>query len=473
MTHFKAELNRTQFWVLMAMILAFIGLKWNSMHLPYFWDEAWVYMPAIRTMAEQGPSIMPGSIDADLYTGHPLLFYFMASSWIKFWGYSNFVAHSLPVLISITLLISMYFINLQWSKSANQALLASMLLAIQPNFLTQSSFLLIEVWLGLLFLWSFYFYFNKNWIGFGISITLALWSKESAFCLLPAFGLIALIERWINQTTSKEMWARIVGIFALFFVGFSFFLIQKSKLGWYFFPRHANWITLADFKWKMEVAFTSYFVSDARSFIYAAFILSIVVAYFMGLRLNVQQRLMVAGSFIFAFGFMVFASINFFSSRYLLGAHTLLLSSVALVLFSIPNKIYQITLLFVLPVFGLNNIDNSRKLNNFSDVDLSFEYLVQAELDMVRYLEEKKYPEKIHAPFLMLVNLTNHHSGFVKQGFTNISDDIRSETNTYFIKVPNEPDPVFDSLQIALNLQLEHKTSCKQAWVELYKKPAQ
>jgi hypothetical protein len=145
MTHFKAELNRTQFWVLMAMILAFIGLKWNSMHLPYFWDEAWVYMPAIRTMAEQGPSIMPGSIDADLYTGHPLLFYFMASSWIKLWGYSNFVAHSLPVLISITLLISMYFINLQWSKSANQALLASMLLAIQPNFLTQSSFLLIEV----------------------------------------------------------------------------------------------------------------------------------------------------------------------------------------------------------------------------------------------------------------------------------------------------------------------------------------
>jgi hypothetical protein len=146
---------------------------------------------------------------------------------------------------------------------------------------------------------------------------------------------------------------------------------------------------------------------------------------------------------------------------------------VALVLFSIPNKIYQITLLFVLPVFGLNNIDNSRKLNNFSDVDLSFEYLVQAELDMVRYLEEKKYPEKIHAPFLMLVNLTNHHSGFVKQGFTNISGDILSETNTYFIKVPNEPDPVFDSLQIALNLQLEHRTSCKQAWVELYKKPTQ
>lgn len=469
----KTLFKQPQTWVLAILVIGFIALKWNALFLPFFWDEAWVYMPAIRTMAEQGPSIMPGSIDADLYTGHPLLFYFMASSWIKLWGYSHFVAHSLPMLISVALLLSMYFINFKWSKSANQALLASMLLAIQPNFLTQSSFLLIEVWLGFLFLWSFYFYFNKNWIGFSIAISLALWSKESAFCLIPAFGIIAIIERLIKQTNNKELGLRLLGLVVLFMVGFSFFLIQKSTLGWYFFPRHANWVTLADFTWKMEVAFNSYFVSDARIYIYVASILSIIAAFFLGIRLNTQQRLIVGGSFIFAFGFMVFAAINFFSSRYLLGAHTLLLSSVALILFSIPHRTYQITLLIVLPIFGLNNIDNSLKLNNFSDVDLSYQYLVQAELDMVNYLETKNYSEKIHAPFLMLVNLTNPYSGFVKSGFSNMSSEIESENNTYYIKVPNEPDPKFDSIQVALNLQLEHRTTCKQAWVELYKKPVQ
>ena len=92
------------------LIAAFVLLKLEALTLPFFWDEAWVYLPAIRTMAEQGPSIMPGSIDADLYTGHPLLFYFMASTWIKMWGYSLPIAHSFPLLISIGLIVSAVFI---------------------------------------------------------------------------------------------------------------------------------------------------------------------------------------------------------------------------------------------------------------------------------------------------------------------------------------------------------------------------
>lgn len=466
----KTIIKKPQIWGLFCILIGFIFLKWDALFLPYFWDEAWVYMPAIRTMAEKGPSILPGSIEADLYTGHPLFFYFMASAWIKFWGYSNFVAHSLPLLIAITLLCSMYFVNLSWSKSDNQALLASLLLCIQPNFLTQSSFLLIEVWLGLLFLWSFYFYFKRNWIGFSIAIILALWSKESAFCLIPTFALIASIERLTLRLNTRELLNRFWGLFILFMVGFSFFIIQKIKLGWFFFPRHANWVSLADFKWKMEVSFNSYFVSDARIYIYLAAFLILIIGLFLKIKFSKEQKTILLGTFVFAFIFMVFASINFFSSRYLLGAHSLLLSSAALIIFSIPNKNYQIISFVLIPLFGLNNIDNSLKLNNFSDVDLSYKYLVQAELDMVKYLEEKNYSEKIHAPFLMLVNLTNPYSGFVKEGFTNISSQIESESNTYFIKVPNEPDAKFDSIQVALNLQLEHRTSCNQAWVELYKK---
>jgi len=457
-------------WWLAALIIGFIAFKWDALFLPFFWDEAWVYMPAIRTMAEKGLSILPGSIEADLYTGHPLFFYFMASSWIKLWGYSHFIAHSLPMLISISLILSIYFINLSWSGSKNQALLASLLLSIQPNFLTQSSFLLIEVWLGLLFIWSFYFYFSKNWIGFSLVIILALWSKESAFCLLPCFGIIAIIEKLTHRINSKEMLNRFMAIGLLFLIGFSFFIIQKIKLGWYFFPRHANWVTLADFKWKMEVSFMSYFSSDARIYIYSAVVLVLIIGFIMRIKLPKDQKIICIGTIVFAFIFMVFASINFFSSRYLLGAHSLLLSSAAIILFSIPNTIYQTIMLILVPLFGLNNIDNSLTLNNFSDVDLSYQYLVQAELDMIQYLEEKNYVEKIHAPFLMLVNLTNPYSGFVKKGFTNISSQIESEDNTYFIKVPNEPDPKFDSVKVALNLQLEHRTSCKQGWVELYKK---
>jgi hypothetical protein len=291
--------------------------------------------------------------------------------------------------------------------------------------------------------------------------------------LLPCFGIIAIIEKLTHRINSKEMLNRFMAIGLLFLIGFSFFIIQKIKLGWYFFPRHANWVTLADFKWKMEVSFMSYFSSDARIYIYSAVVLVLIIGFIMRIKLPKDQKIICIGTIVFAFIFMVFASINFFSSRYLLGAHSLLLSSAAIILFSIPNTIYQTIMLILVPLFGLNNIDNSLTLNNFSDVDLSYQYLVQAELDMIQYLEEKNYVEKIHAPFLMLVNLTNPYSGFVKKGFTNISSQIESEDNTYFIKVPNEPDPKFDSVKVALNLQLEHRTSCKQGWVELYKKGTQ
>ncbi len=234
-------------WLSILAIIGLFAIKYEALFLPFFWDEAWVYMPAIRTMAEKGPGIMPGVIEADLYTGHPLLFYFLAGTWIKVFGYSLPTAHLLPLLISSGLLLSVFYVTYQWTKSHYAAFLGLLLVCIQPNFLTQSSFLLIEVWLGLLFVWSFYFYFQRNWIGFFLMVMMALWSKESAYCLVPAFGLLSLYE-WMNKRiVAKEFLRHVLVLVMVFLAGFSFFLIQKMNMGWYFFPRHANWINLAEF----------------------------------------------------------------------------------------------------------------------------------------------------------------------------------------------------------------------------------
>ena len=41
------------------------------------WDEIWVYAPALTEMAEIGPTLLPGVLDAELSRGHPLLFHFL------------------------------------------------------------------------------------------------------------------------------------------------------------------------------------------------------------------------------------------------------------------------------------------------------------------------------------------------------------------------------------------------------------
>ena len=91
-------------WLLFLLIIVFILLKLEAMSLPFFWDEAWSYLPAIREMAEKGPSLLPGSIHTELYRGHPLVFYFLSSIWMKLFGHSLPISHLFPLIIYIPVL---------------------------------------------------------------------------------------------------------------------------------------------------------------------------------------------------------------------------------------------------------------------------------------------------------------------------------------------------------------------------------
>ena len=453
------------------LIVAFVLLKLEALTLPFFWDEAWVYLPAIRTMAEQGPSIMPGSIDADLYTGHPLLFYFMSSTWIKMWGYSLPIAHSFPMLISIGLIVSVYVITYHFAKSYFTALIAAVLVIIQPIFLAQSSYLLIEVWLGLLFVWAFYFYFTRNWLPFCVVVALALWSKESAFTLVPAFGLLALYELATKQLPAKKFAQIALMLVGCFVLGFSFFIIQKFKLGWLFFPRHANWINLDEAWYKFKGTLLTLFVSQGRTYFYAAALIILAIAQFVfKVKLAKQQYNFAVAAVIFSFGFITFASINFISTRYLFGALPLLLTSLAFCLGTLQQPKYQVGLLIGLMVLGAININKSHKTTNWSDVDLNYTRMLKAQVNFIAYLKQEPPQAKVFAPFLMCTNLANPYSGFIDKPFLNLSSSAQDSSVVYYINIPNEPDAHLNQLIETKQVVLVKRIEERQAWIELYKK---
>ena len=64
-------------------IIAFIIYKMPHLSLPYYWDEAWVYGPAVRLMEQTGLSLLPDALPVYYSRGHPLLFHFLGASWIK------------------------------------------------------------------------------------------------------------------------------------------------------------------------------------------------------------------------------------------------------------------------------------------------------------------------------------------------------------------------------------------------------
>ncbi|MCF8428614.1 MAG: glycosyltransferase family 39 protein, partial [Bacteroidia bacterium] len=361
--------NQIYHWLLLLLIIGLVFLKLEALTLPFFWDEAWSYLPAIRVMAEQEPSIMPGSIDTELYRGHPLIFYFLSSIWIKTFGYSLPVAHLFPLFISITLLISVYYITYSWTASYFSALLAALLVFIQPIFLAQSTFLLSEIWLGLLFVWSFWFYFKRKWIGFGIVVIAALLSKESAYCLVPAFVLISGIEWYFKRINNKELFKNITLISLLFLAGFSFFIIQKIKFGWLFFPLHTGMINLNEFSNKMEGSFLVLFLAQGRNIVFlVTFIIAIVSIKLLKNKLSTDKIITLVSIIIFTFGYMLFASINFFSARYLFGCIPLLMIGCTIILNNISKQYYSSIIITFFVILGIINIKKSIENNTINDV---------------------------------------------------------------------------------------------------------
>ncbi|NQU88549.1 MAG: hypothetical protein HQ541_22605, partial [Mariniphaga sp.] len=61
-------------------IVGFVVFKSQHLHFPYLWDETYSYVPAVLKMVENGSGLLPGAIPESYSKGHPLFFYFLASS---------------------------------------------------------------------------------------------------------------------------------------------------------------------------------------------------------------------------------------------------------------------------------------------------------------------------------------------------------------------------------------------------------
>src|SRR5437868_2860850 len=95
-------------WLLLLVLLVFVCFKIPLLHYPFYCDEGWVYAPAVKTMALHGPSLLPGAIPDSLSRGHPLMFHFLCSLWIRCFGSSNIAVHSFPLLVSVIFMFALY-----------------------------------------------------------------------------------------------------------------------------------------------------------------------------------------------------------------------------------------------------------------------------------------------------------------------------------------------------------------------------
>ncbi|MCF8276294.1 MAG: glycosyltransferase family 39 protein [Flavobacteriales bacterium] len=264
----------------------FVLIKIPYLNLPYFWDEAWVYAPAVFDMYENGPSLSPDSIAPELSRGHPILFHFLAVCWMTIFGTSFTVVHLFPLFQSVLLLWTIYKLG---SSLANEQVgfWAAALLALQPILIQQSGFLLPEVQLALFATLTILFYLKRKPWWYIASASALLLTKETGILVIAVIGILELVDFLRERTlTRKRIWEFVsvgipVGLAAVYFG------VQYLQFGWFMFPEHVNMFELEPsvWEWKRGLVYSSVFLEQQRPIIISTVLASAVFAWVDGPKL--------------------------------------------------------------------------------------------------------------------------------------------------------------------------------------------
>ncbi|MDP2338468.1 MAG: glycosyltransferase family 39 protein [Bacteroidota bacterium] len=436
--------------------------------LPYFWDEAWSYIPAIRKMAETGPSMLPGVIPIDYCKGHPQFFFFLSSIWMDLSPDSILFMRILPLLISIGVLLVTFF-ELRKFAGIETANIAILLIGVQSTFLAQSIFILPEMLLTLLLIVSLFAFLNRRYLIFAISSSLMVLTKETAIVFTLTFGLYYLIS--ILSKRGKDTFY--LGHFILLIVPEviygMFLLLHYLKFGVFFYADHLSLINLSSTSILEKIGRVMVMVFSQYGRMLLSLLILITLGLLIILKKKIQNRniLILCGLSIVIF--MIFTSINSYSPRYTLGIIIMLVIVFSVIFSQLPVHPYLRTgvVAIIASICLYYSLTHKRSI----DTDLGYVEVIRVHQEMVRYCEDNNlYDEPISASFNMYYNLHNNELGYITSNreFTHIMDWGKYNDAKYLIfeSTFNDSDSIIQLAKI--KYRLVRTFTNKHAWGYIY-----
>lgn len=460
------------------LLMVFVAFKWRFLDLPLYWDEAWVYGPAVREMHANGLSLLPDTIGTELSRGHPLLFHFLAALWTALFGASNFSLHAFALIISVSLLLVIFHVG-KYLGSPLIGLAAVLITGLNEIFLAQSSILLPEITLALFSLLATWAFVSKKWLGFVIAATCALFIKESAIVLIIAAFcwnfISSLFDRGEKDPRSLLKWS-LITLFPIL-PGSIFLLYQKVTYGWYFFPVHLGLISwdIKDIHFLFKFGYQELFEQQGMEWATLAFGLIAPLAWrgwkhrYMGIvvallyvaavkvldgkwTLAPLQTLIVTFicfgailymqfmqvrrkeprigdlaslSLIFVLGFLLFSALNFFSDRYLLCLIPVVALSFSAILFLSLRKWHRLLFPLCIAAISVILISNIGKDGHVGDTRLSYADDIRVHQKLIQSCEAMDLQDSTFSvSFMDEVYMTDTAAGYLSgqksfQHFTN------------------------------------------------------
>ncbi|MFZ5553354.1 MAG: ArnT family glycosyltransferase [Bacteroidota bacterium] len=453
------------------LLLLFTLVKIPFLSLPYFWDEAWAYANATHFLAENKLSLMPDAAPEYFTRGHPLLVHNTVAFFMKNLGATPFVAHSVMLCFSLLLLGVIYF-SVKSLSDRFSALLITAILMCMPSFFTQSVLVLSEIPLILFSILMYAAYSKKNMWLYMLFSVLALLTKESAIVVVFTFFVFFLIE---NRFVFRNYFSfSMAGILFPFIFWGAYLLLQKSVKGWYVYPEHADLISFSfpDIIKKCLSYLQIVFFNNGN--IAWTFIATGLLAWNIFVKKQKPESKEIKLQMfctLFIIFFLLFSSLNFFSSRYVM------IVSVAWMIMTVVfagNLLKEIKWKFLLVVIPVLFSVISFRMKNIQDTSPGYRDGVKVMQDIIPALENMNvYNEKIYAPFLIRENLFSPSLGYRTNTlrFTLLQNS--PEGAQYAVTSNFEDDEMRKSIESSTGWEKKKEFSVNKATTAIYSRKSE
>jgi hypothetical protein len=493
------------------IIAAFFLYKLTHLGISFFWDESWVYAPAIQAMAEIGPSLLPDAISLDYSRGHPLLFHFLGGLWLKMFGHSWFSMHFFALVISVAFLL---FANQVLQRLGDNifASIVLLLICVQPLFVAQASMVLPEMLLATLSLACVLFYMRGNTVLYIVFGILTVLTKETGILVLVSIVLYDFIRNIIEKRSPLELVKRGFVLCLPLLTLVVHMLYLKSVFGWYLYPEHTGMIkkdlfAIASNFFQVihdQIAFQGRFLISAPFVVLYLYtllsskkfrdillaILAVLVAIFTlkfyGIHFplgvlyvvfcihfclnQISRQKSNKGNYLlllllFILIYALFSAANFYTIRYLLST---LLFTLIIPLYFLINELnwrkwVLVYLVATVPayIYLLLNPESIR------DINLSYLDYCPLQLEVVEYFEENElYDEQINTMFLMSVALKDDKAGYrgTELPFKYVNQENNGDVDYFiFYNVEN------DNRREGLDGEMIQRYESGKVWFEIWK----
>ncbi|MBX3102407.1 MAG: hypothetical protein KF690_07870 [Bacteroidetes bacterium] len=239
-------------WCLLLLVLAGYGF----LHIPWlqesaFNDEAFCYYPGILHQWDQGVGLLPASVPPELSRGHPTLFFALYGLWAKVAGSGILSMRILSLLISLKWLGAVWVLA-AWLTRPQVAWLLLALLMVQPIVFVQSTLILPEMLVALLFTLMLLAWLRRQWLLYILWGSLLAWTKETTLVFFPLLaGGTLLLQLLKAKGPGQHSWKTYSITLIPLGAGLLYLLLQKLTWGFWLFPQHRGVMIYQDLPYRI------------------------------------------------------------------------------------------------------------------------------------------------------------------------------------------------------------------------------